>query len=180
MKATDFVDRMLEDWRREKPDLSDDSDGSAFEVIGRIMRIAAHLRVGIERELAAFGISWEGFDVLATLRRRGRPFAANPTALYRSVMLSSGAMTNRLDRLESAGLIRRAPDPADRRAILVQLTPKGRKLIESAIGVHAKNGARLVAGISARERRMLAGLLRELLLSLEALGHRMGTRSGQR
>jgi DNA-binding MarR family transcriptional regulator len=161
MRSRDVVDQLIADWRRERPDL----DASGMMVVGRIVRLAEHFRRDVETELARSGLSWEAFDVLATLRRAGPPFRLSPTALYRALLLSSGAMTNRIDRLESAGLVRRLSDPTDRRALFVALTPEGRSVIDAAVMVHARTIRRLVGGLAVRERQMLTRLLRKLLLS---------------
>ena len=99
-------------------------------VVGRILRLAAGLQRRGEESLAPFNLSMWQFDVLATLRRAGAPFRLSPTQLMRAVMLTSGAMTNRLDRLETAGLVRREPDPADRRGLQIVLTSQGLKLVD--------------------------------------------------
>jgi DNA-binding MarR family transcriptional regulator len=106
------------------------------------------------------------FDVLAALRMSGAPFELSPTALFRILCLSSGAMTNRLDRLESRGLVQRRPDPEDRRAIVVGLTPAGREIVDRTVVDMLAGGAKLLAGLSAEEQTTLANLLRKLLVSL--------------
>jgi DNA-binding MarR family transcriptional regulator len=114
---------------------------------------------------ARYGITWGEYLVLAALRRAGPPYRMNPTTLFNSVILSSGAMTNRLDGLEGMGLIRRLPDPNDRRGRLVELTAKGRDLVDKAVVEHLANEERMLSGLSAAERTKLADLLRKLLLS---------------
>jgi DNA-binding MarR family transcriptional regulator len=136
-------------------------------VIGRISRAAIALGHSLEAVFAGFGLNRGEFDVLATLRRSGAPFRLTPTALFKDLMLSSGAMTNRLDRLERAGLISRAPDPSDRRGTLVELTPRGLELVDAAVAAHLANEQRLLAALSPDEREQLAGLLRTLMRSLE-------------
>jgi DNA-binding MarR family transcriptional regulator len=159
----DAVDTILEQWQRERPDL----DASPMGVIGRLSRISQHLDNAIRAALAGLGISPGEFDVLATLRRTGAPYQLNPSALYQAVMLSSGAMTNRLDRLEQAGYVRRLPDPQDRRSTLVQLTEKGRQLVDQAVEVHVSNEQRLVSALSAEERDQLNSILSRWLQSFE-------------
>jgi DNA-binding MarR family transcriptional regulator len=123
----DLIDRMNERWRAVRPDL----DPSPLEVVGRVIVLAQYLERSVNEALAEHGITLGQFDILATLRRQpdGR---LTPTQLMRSVMLSSGGMTNRLDRLEESGWIRREADPDDRRGVVVVLTSAGRKLIDAA------------------------------------------------
>jgi DNA-binding MarR family transcriptional regulator len=112
---------------------------------------------------ASFGLQRGEFDVLATLRRSGAPYALTPTALYEATMVTSGAMTARLDRLEKAGLIARAPHPADRRGVLVRLTGKGRELIDEAVTAHVENERRILSGLTAKEQETLIELLEKLI-----------------
>jgi DNA-binding MarR family transcriptional regulator len=158
----DHVDHIQAQWRRERPDL----DPSPMGVIGRISLSARSLSRGLDATFASFGLNSGEFDVLATLRRSGPPYQLTPTGLFTDLMLSSGAMTNRLDRLERAGLITRAPDPTDRRGTLVGLTPHGLELIDAAIVAHLQTEEGLLAALAPDEREQLAGLLRKLLLSL--------------
>ena len=159
----DAVDLILEQWARERPDL----DASPIGVVGRVSRLSRHLERRLEPVFAEHGLDGGLFDVLATLRRSGPPFRLSPTQLYSTTMLSSGAMTSRLDRLERAGLVARSPDPADRRGIVVELTPAGRRLIDRAFAAHVENEAGLVGALTAREHAELTALLRKLLLSFE-------------
>ncbi|RUU68066.1 MarR family transcriptional regulator, partial [Mesorhizobium sp. M2C.T.Ca.TU.009.01.2.1] len=106
------------------------------------------------------------FDVLATLRRSGTPYALTPTELYEATMVTSGAMTARLDRLEKAGLIQRAPHPSDRRGVIVQLTAKGRELTDDALTAHVANEHQILSGLTSEDREMLAKLLEKLIGSL--------------
>src|ERR1019366_9206327 len=117
------------------------------------------------RVLARHRLTWGEYLVLAALRRAGPPYRMNPTALYASVILSSGGMTKRLDGLERAGLVERRPDPADRRGRLVGLSAKGRAVVDRAVIEHLANEERLLGALSASERRTLAGLLRRLVVS---------------
>lgn len=159
----DRVDSILAQWRRERPDLNP----SPMGVVGRISRAAQILSRALEATFATFELNGGEFDVLATLRRTGPPFRLTPTALFTELMLSSGAMTNRLDRLERADLIARLPDLADRRGTLVELTPKGRELVDAAVAAHLDNEHRLLAALSDAEQEQLADLLRKLLHSHE-------------
>jgi DNA-binding MarR family transcriptional regulator len=163
----DQVDRILEQWHRELPDL----DTSPMSVIARISRLSRILERRIAEVLAEHGLNESQFGVLAALRRAGPPYCLSPTALYNSLLISSGAMTNRLDRLKAAGLIRRIPDPSDRRSMLVQLTPRGLRTIGRAIEAHTENEARLLASLSRAERRVLAEHLRTLLVEHEDGAH---------
>jgi DNA-binding MarR family transcriptional regulator len=162
----DRIDRILAQWDRERPDL----DTTAMGLVGRIQRAATALRPRLDDTHERSGLQGESFDVLASLRRAGRPYQLSPTQLYREMMLTSGAMTNRIDRLEEAGLVSRRPDPHDRRGTLVRLTAKGKALIDGATTEHVANEERLLAGLSAREQSQLADLLRKLLLSLGDAG----------
>jgi len=158
----DRIDRILAQWNRERPDL----DTRAMGLVGRIQRAAGALRPRLDDTHGLSGLAGESFDVLASLRRSGRPYQLSPTQLYREMMLTSGAMTNRIDRLEDAGLVSRRPDPQDRRGTLVRLTAKGKALIDAATTEHVANEERLLAALSAREQLQLGELLRKLLLSL--------------
>lgn len=157
------MDRILEQWRRERPEL----DVSPMGVIGRIGRLARALAPVLEPVFREHGLKTGEFDVLAALRRSGSPYRLSPGELSDSVMLTSGAMTHRLDRLEEAGLIRRLPDPDDRRGVRVELTTKGRGLVDRAVSAHVANEQRVLASLTESERRALEDLLRKLLLSLE-------------
>jgi DNA-binding MarR family transcriptional regulator len=137
-------------------------------VIARLGRATVLGTRRIEAELARFDLALGEFDVLAALRRAGRPYELNPTELFRGLMLSSGAMTNRIDRLERAGLVERREDPDDRRATRVRLTAKGLATIDSAVTAHVANERRMLEGLSKAEVQQLDGLLRKLLDGLES------------
>jgi DNA-binding MarR family transcriptional regulator len=157
----DEVDRIVDQWKRVRPDL----DVSPTHTLQRITRADVLQTQSFTDVFARYGISWGEYLVIAALRRAGPPFRMNPTTLFNSVILSSGAMTNRLDRLEEMGLIRRLPDPTDRRGRLVELTTKGRELVDKAVVEHLANEQRLLSGLGAAERKKLADLLRKLLVS---------------
>jgi DNA-binding MarR family transcriptional regulator len=161
----DGVDLILEQWRRERPDL----DPSPIGVIGRISRLARELEQRLEPVYREHGLEPGWYDVLATLRRAGPPHRMRPTDFAGTLMLTSSGTTKRLDRLERAGLITRAPDPADRRGILIELTAAGRKLIDAATEAHLENERRLLSALSESERRRLADVLRKLALGLPPL-----------
>jgi DNA-binding MarR family transcriptional regulator len=154
----DVVDLLLRQWGRERPEL----DVSGLSVVVRIQLLAKMLRRQTERQLAPLGLEvWE-YDVLAALRRQGRPFELPATALARETLLSTGAMTNRIDRLEERGAVRRRHDPADRRCILVSLTSAGRRLVDEAIQRRLEAADETLSALSRAERRRLADLLRML------------------
>jgi DNA-binding MarR family transcriptional regulator len=159
----DSIDRIFAEWCRELPTL----DASPVTVLGRITRLAGLVRRHVDEALKPYGIGWDLLDVLGALRRAGPPFCRTPTALYRACMLSSGAMTNRLDRLEHAGLVTRMRDPEDRRGVLVGLTEQGQQVVDQAIAAGWATQHRLMAALTPAECESLAGLLRKLLLALE-------------
>jgi DNA-binding MarR family transcriptional regulator len=158
----DHVDVILEQWRRELPDV----DPSPMGVVGRISRLAQLLQDQLEPVFAEHGLNGGEFDVLAALRRSGAPFRLAPAALSRSLMVTSGGLTKRLKSLEAAGVVDRIPHAADRRSSLVQLTPKGKKLVETVVHAHLENEKRLLAGLDARSRRQLSELLRRMLVAV--------------
>jgi DNA-binding MarR family transcriptional regulator len=165
MTDTDGVDTILEQWRRERPDL----DTSPIGVIGRISRLSREIERRLEPVYAASGLEPGWYDVLATLRRAGPPYKLRPTDFAATLMLTSSGTTKRLDRLEAAGLVTREPDPSDRRGVIIALTPQGRRLVDKAAVKHLANGRRILSGLSAAEQRQLAGLLRKLSITLPPL-----------
>jgi DNA-binding MarR family transcriptional regulator len=158
----DEVDRIVDQWRRERPDL----DLTAMGVLSRFARLWLLGSRAVEEVLGRYGLRQGEFDVLAALRRSGRPYILSPSALSATLMLSRAGMTNRLDRLESAGLVRRELDPADRRSFRVVLTDAGRDTIDAAVTEHTANESRLLAPLSPAERDTLDRLLRRLLTAL--------------
>lgn len=158
----DVVDQLLRDWRRERPEL----DASAMAVVGRILHLGRLLEAGAGERLREAGINYTDLDVLATLRRSGAPYRLTPTALRKSVLLTSGAMTACLNRLEARGLIARSADDGDRRSLAAELTAQGRRLIDKAIVARFDQAEEAVAGLTAAERAELAKLLRKLRISL--------------
>jgi DNA-binding MarR family transcriptional regulator len=160
----DPVDAILAQWGRERPDL----DASPMGAIGRMARLSKHLERSMQATVSEFGLNPGEFDVLATLRRAGQPHRLTPTELFNAMMVSSGTMTHRLDGLEQAGLVKRIPDPGDRRGTLIELTDKGLNLIEPAVEAHVANAHRMLSGLEESERTALAQLLRKLLMSFEA------------
>ena len=162
-QETDPVDKILAQWHEERPDL----DVSPMGLIGRTTRLASYLRKAIGKTFLEYGLQPGEFDVLATLRRSGSPYQLSPTELFKSMMVSSGTMTNRIDRLEKAGLVKRIADERDRRAMLIRLTEKGFSLIDQAVTAHVANEHKIISPLSADEREALTGLLRKMLRSLE-------------
>jgi DNA-binding MarR family transcriptional regulator len=161
----DHLDLVLAQWGRERPDL----DVGPMGLIGRVLRLSRHLMREMEATLSAHGLNFASFDVLATLRRAGPPFALSPQALLGTMMITSGTMTHRVDQLEKAGLVRRRPNPEDGRSVLITLTPQGRALVDGVLAPHVATQARLVAGLDAGRRAALAPLLSAWLAALEPL-----------
>jgi DNA-binding MarR family transcriptional regulator len=160
----DSVDAILRQWNRERPDL----DVTPMGPIGRTRRCAALLGRRLEATFAQFGLSnWE-FDVLATLRRAGAPYCLAPTALFQSMMVASGTMSNRLQRLEASALVERVANAADARSTLVKLTPAGLALIDRAVEAHVENERRILAAIGVTEVDALDQHLARLLRALES------------
>jgi DNA-binding MarR family transcriptional regulator len=170
--TADSIERLLAEWQRERSDL----DPSPFGIFGRIWRLSTAMLGDADRWLAPIGLTFESFSLIVTLRRSGPPYELNPTALYRESLLSSGAITNRIDRVEREGLVRRLPDPNDRRGTIVQLTAKGRKLADRSIQVHFEALKETLSGLDRAEREQLAKLLSKLLLSVEQRRAKSGIR----
>jgi DNA-binding MarR family transcriptional regulator len=163
-RDTDSIDRVRAQWKGARPDL----DTRPMEIVGRILRIEFIAGARIRRVLQRHGIDWGGFDVLATLRRSGAQYRMTPTGLYRELVLSSGAMTNRLDVLERAGLVERQPDPNDRRGTLIELTKEGKAVLDRALEAHLQAEAQMVAHLPRDEQKCLADLLKKLLIEMES------------
>ncbi len=159
--------RVRAEWAAECPDL----DTSPLETIGRILR-AGHLAdAAIRGTLRRHGLDRGGFDVLASLRRAGPPYQLTPTRLYEELMLTSGAVTHRVDALERAGLVQRCGGQRDRRSTLVGLTAQGTALIGEAMGAHLSCEQELIAALPAADRQALAALLQKLLIGMEDGNH---------
>lgn len=155
----DEVDELVAGWHAERPDL----DLEPLHVLSRVSRLARHLDRARRAAFAAHGLGpWE-FDVLSALRRQGRPYQLSPGALLRATLVTSGTMTNRVDRLTEAGLVSRHPDPADKRGVLVQLTERGRAVADAALADLLDHERELLAGLGPAQRERLADLLRTLL-----------------
>lgn len=159
----DRIDCLLTEWQCERPEL----DASAMAVVGRLLSIGRQLEARANSALKPLGLHYTDLDVLATLRRGGKPYRRTPTELRDSVLITSGAMTACLDRLEGNGLIGRVADPHDRRSSAAVLTTEGRKLIDKAIEIRFNEAAEALSDLSAVERSRLATMLKKLGQSLE-------------
>ena len=163
MPTSDEVDRIVEDWSRERPDV----DFAPLQVLSRVGRLAKHLDRARRQAFAASGLEpWE-FDVLAALRRAGEPYQLSPKALLQQTLVSSGTMTNRIDRLVERRLVERRTDPHDGRGVLVVMTTKGREQVDAAIAELVAAEADLLAGLSRADQERLSGLLRKLSLDFD-------------
>jgi DNA-binding MarR family transcriptional regulator len=163
-ELSDEVDDLVAAWRAERPDL----DVQPLQVLSRISRLARHLDRARRSAFAAHGLESWAFDVLSALRRQGPPYQLSPGALLRATLVTSGTMTNRIDRLAEAGLVRRRPDPQDKRGVLVVLTTEGRDRVDAALADLLGSEEALLAGLGPGERQVLAGLLRVLLAPFDA------------
>ena len=159
----DRADSAIEQWARERPELP----SLPMAMFGRLLEAAERLtRDHFNPLFAKAGLQSGEFDVLATLRRSGDPYMLSPTSLYEAMMISSGGMTNRLDRLERAGLIERRPDPNDRRGKLIALTAAGRRVIDETLTRHVANEERLMSVLTTAEQEKLNALLKKLIAGL--------------
>jgi DNA-binding MarR family transcriptional regulator len=160
----DEVDDLIAAWRQQRPDL----DVAPLQVLSRVSRLARHLDIARRSAFAAHGLeSWE-FDVLSALRRAGPPFQLTPGALLRATLVTSGTMTNRIDRLAESGFVFREPDPRDRRGVLVTLSDRGRDVVDAAFTDLLDREQALLASLPGDERAVLAELLRTLLAPFDA------------
>lgn len=162
-QATDGVDRMLEIWKRELPDLDLDTEG----IVERIQKLNKHFSRAMNETLADFNLDRGEWGLLGALRRSGPPYRRSPGHLAEDLGLSSGAMTNRLDRLETAGLVRRLPDPSDRRSLQVELTDAGWQAWQDSVSVQAQKEAMVASDLDPAEKETLNDLLRRLMLQFE-------------
>jgi DNA-binding MarR family transcriptional regulator len=162
--VTDEVDDLVAGWHTERPDL----DVEPLQVLSRISRLARHLDRARRAAFAAHGLeSWE-FDVLSALRRQGTPYQLSPGALLHATLVTSGTMTNRIDRLADAGLVSRQPDPQDKRGVLVVLTQRGLSTVDAALADLLTSERGLLTGLDAGQQGHLAALLRVLLAPFDA------------
>jgi DNA-binding MarR family transcriptional regulator len=159
----DEVDRLVEAWHRERPDL----DVAPLEVLSRVSRLARHLDRARRTAFAEHGLEpWE-FDVLSALRRAGEPYELTPSKLLTQTLVTSGTMTNRIDRLASKDLVKRLPDPGDRRGVLVQLSEVGRERVDGAFEGLLAQERELLRSLSASDQSALAELLRTLVMPFD-------------
>ena len=160
----DEVDRIVAAWRHERADL----DVEPLEVLSRVSRLARHLDRARAAAFSEHGLeSWE-FDVLAALRRAGSPYELSPGQLVTQTLVTSGTMTNRVDRLTRRGFVERLPDPRDRRGVIVRLTPEGRRTVDDAFAGLLERERDLLSGLTDGERSELAGLLRRVVAPFDA------------
>jgi DNA-binding MarR family transcriptional regulator len=161
--GADEVDRIVEDWSRERPDV----DFAPMHVLSRVARLAKHLDRARRQAFTASGLEpWE-FDVLAALRRAGAPYQLSPKALLQQTLVSSGTMTNRIDRLVERRLVERRTDPHDGRGVLVVMTSRGAEAVDDAISELLAGEAELLEGLSKADQERLAALLRKLSLDFD-------------
>ena len=159
----DRADVAIQQWARERPDLP----SLPMAVLGRLTDAAERvIRDHMNPLFADAGLQPGEFDVLATLRRSGQPYMLSPTQLYEALMISSGGMTARLDRLERAGFIERRPDPSDRRGKLIALTETGKRVIDETLSRHVVNEQRILASLTQAEQERLNALLKKLIAGL--------------
>ena len=160
----DEVDRIVAEWRKERPEL----DVSALEVLSRVTRLARHLDRARKRAFAKHGLEIWSFDVLAGLRRNGAPYELSPGQLLPQSLVTSGTMTNRIDRLEKLGFVERRPEPNDGRGILVRLTATGKEVVDAALDDLLKSEEGLLAELPKEERFQLAQLLCTVLAPFDS------------
>jgi DNA-binding MarR family transcriptional regulator len=156
------IDDLVEQWRAERPDL----DLETMAMVARLLRLGGALRGELDTLAAEYDVLVPEADVLFTLRRSGPPFRLLPSELSASLLVSSGTLTNRLDRLEAKGLVERHPNPDDRRSVEVALTTRGRRLADEAVTAHVENEKRMLAALSRSELRTLDSLTSKLLRHL--------------
>ncbi|MGV8978104.1 MAG: MarR family winged helix-turn-helix transcriptional regulator [Cellulomonas sp.] len=162
--ARDEVDRIVAAWARERPDL----DVTPLTVLSRVTRLARYLDLARRGSFARHGLdTWE-FDVLSALRRAGAPYRLSPGALLTQTLVTSGTMTNRIDRLTERGLVERGPSPDDRRGVLVELTPLGRTRVDDAMADLLTIERGLLSELADTDRARLANLLRDLVAPFDA------------
>jgi DNA-binding MarR family transcriptional regulator len=163
----DEVDEIVERWHSERPDL----DVAPLQVLSRVTRLARHMDRARRAAFAGHGLeTWE-FDVLSALRRAGPPYQLSPGALLRATLVTSGTMTNRIDRLAATGLVSRSRDQQDKRGVLVQLTDQGRRTVDAAMSDLLTREREILTSLGTAEQARLAGSLRSLLAPFDAVGH---------
>lgn len=159
----DSVDEFMDARASQLPDIDLDVEAA----VHRIQRIVKSVRRSMEETLKEYGLAYGEWGILGNIRLAGPPYRSSPGQLSKDEWLSSGAMTNRLDKLEEAGLVRRLPDPHDRRALLVELTEKGHQVWLESVGVQASKEAAIAAALDRKELKELNKLLRKVLLEFE-------------
>ena len=159
----DRIDKITTQWNQERPDL----DVTAMGLIGRFSRITKCLSQEMGKTFAKHGLNSARFDVLATLRRSGPPYALSPGDLLATMMVTSGTMTNRIDQLEKTGLVERIGNPEDGRSVTISLTKKGFGIIDATVTEHVATQTRLTASLSEKETVALKELLSKFLQDLE-------------
>lgn len=155
----DHIDKIIQSWHKERPDLNVD----AMELIGRIKLVSQSFSCEMDKTFATHNLNGASFDVLATLRRSGKPYGLSPGELMASTLVTSGTMTNRIDQLVKAELVARTPNPDDARGFIVSLTSKGFKRIDRALNDHVKTQSKLTALLSKAEKESLNTILRKIL-----------------
>jgi len=163
VSTPDEVDRIVDAWQQERPDL----DVAPLQVLSRVSRLARHLDIARREAFAVNDLEPGEFDVLAALRRTGKPYALTPSALISQNLVTSGTMTNRIDRLESKDLVARMPDPTDGRGVLVQLTQSGKSAVDRALEELLSREKSLLATVSKADREKLASVLRDIVLPFD-------------
>lgn len=163
MSDRDRLDELIDQWKAERPDL----DPEVMASVGRIGAVSSLIGKRLSEAAASRGLDTGQGDVLFTLRRAGKPYRLSPSELVASLLVTSGTMTNRLDRLEGMGLIERRPNPEDRRGMDVQLTGKGLRLVDEIIPEHLANETKILEPLTQRERDQLDRLMRKLLAGLQ-------------
>jgi DNA-binding MarR family transcriptional regulator len=164
MTHADEVDRIVDDWERERPDL----DFAPLQVLSRVARLAKHLDRARRQAFARSELEASEFDVLSALRRAGAPYRLSPKQLLQQTLVSSGTMTNRIDRLVARQLVERRTDPNDGRGILVVMTEPGRERVDAAISTLLAAESELLRHLSRADQERLSGLLRKLSLDFDA------------
>ncbi|WP_235039992.1 MarR family winged helix-turn-helix transcriptional regulator [Vreelandella profundi] len=159
----DHVDSILKQWQKERPDL----DVAPMGTLGRIKRLNHYLMRAMEKTWSRYDLNGASFDVMATLRRAGAPYALSPGDLMASTMVTSGTMTHRINLLEKAGLIKRVKNPDDGRGFLISLSPQGLEVINEAVTAHVETQAQLVAALTDEQIAQLDRLLKQLLVGFE-------------
>lgn len=159
----DAVDRIIAQWRRELPELRVES----MEIFGRLHRISQKLGARLHELRSRKGLGRNEFDVLATIRRSGEPYTLSPKEISAAMMLSSGGLTGRLDKLEAAGFVERLPDPGDRRGLKVRMTDLGREVVEDSVHIGVVAQEEALSVLTAEEQEQLGALLRKLHSAFE-------------